>query len=1063
MDRFINVANMDSRVQLIEKNVNGTFWSASSKMQFDAYDSFVNASFNSQYFHIDIAQCELLFGNSLESLLFMTTNRTSDGHSALTFSLYDNANMTLVEEGIEFQGINGRRIYIKSETWVRPVEKTISLGLSDENISGETAVELKIIAPVHMTSVRFVGAELLIKYGPNVVAIDPNFQKVIVYNDHYSYCLDTKSPGNLHVSFGNGLIHLDDGSSDFHVAVSPVDATVNSRSLSKTQVDRGDGPIFISGVPIYETGIKVNSLLLTLQLNNNGMMRADATGSEILMKTSIQNVGLTTEHQEIRITGGVPGLIIESGDVRFEVTRLSNPMAFTFLPGFSLPEDRFENIGPYSGSSRYSRPLPPLPVIVSPVIISAPGSNVPAPPLPPPMIAPAPPPPKIALPPDLLKFAADIAPVKKNHNATTTTLIPTTLKTTLTTTTMTTTKEDEDDEPSEKEAAKAKRRKEKMYREWESEENNVDNDGDTKEETFTYPNGTTVTRLINIRRKVTTKIVYKHRVEEDENGNNSTNPPFVFPDPEHLNYTKLATDCKGNEINFNLSNPFETSTGYHLVTFPTVGLPDQDTTTTRIPSTDNDFITETPTSEITLPTNPVTEVTVTPNPDSWSTESTTTIGSAIDTTIETTIETTTEVTSSTLQEDMTSQLPEESSTTSENQPLETTPGIETTTEEGSTINPDLLTSTENSVTEIETSTSEVSQTTEQVELTTEPILTETSTISTDISTDNPLTTSSADLAETTTVDLQSTSEPSETLLTTQETETSTETSVPTESQETTTIGDTTTIIMTTETYPLPSQLSTDDFVIGHWFSTEEVRTETTTEPSEIGITVSLGNVDFATTTEPEDGVPLPNELNINGESTPATTLETSTLEKGRKMLILKLQVPDDVDVNSSQFIRNITSSLRRLVRDVSTELKKRRKRAADVMSDETSEVYSIPVKVENITKTLNITVVTFALQFDPEVNDGEYELENALHNVNTNDLHRYFAYEPIEKISIDRPEIDEQKLREVLIASVVAFLLFLIIVFLYLKKKGILEKVFRKCDRIRCNALATRPSAFSPN
>ena len=33
----------------------------------------------------------------------MTTNRTSDGHSDLTFSLYDNANMTLTEEGIEFQ------------------------------------------------------------------------------------------------------------------------------------------------------------------------------------------------------------------------------------------------------------------------------------------------------------------------------------------------------------------------------------------------------------------------------------------------------------------------------------------------------------------------------------------------------------------------------------------------------------------------------------------------------------------------------------------------------------------------------------------------------------------------------------------------------------------------------------------------------------------------------------------------------------------------------------------------------------------------------------------------
>ncbi|NP_510436.4 Hyphal_reg_CWP domain-containing protein [Caenorhabditis elegans] len=579
MDRFINVASMDSRIQLLEKNVNGTFWSASSKMQFDAYDSFVNASFNSQYFHIDIAQCELLFGNSLESLLYMTTNRTSDGHSYLTFSLYDNANMTLVEEGIEFQGINGRRIYVKSETWVRPVEKTISLGLSDNAIDGETAVELTIVAPVHNTNVRFVGAEILIKYGPNVVSIDPNFQKVIVYNDRYSYCLDTKSPGSLHVTFGNGLINLIGGSSDFNVVISPVDATVNARYLSKTQIDRGDGPIFISGVPIYETGITVNSLLLILTLNNNGMLHADCTGAETLLKTSIQNVGLTTEHQEIRINGGVPGLVIESGDVRFEVTKLSGPMAFTYLPGFTLPEDRFENIGPYSGKHRLPPILPP-PVIIKKVIISAPGSNVPAlppvamlaPPLLPPLLPPpiplpphGPPRAPIALPPDLMRFAADIAPPKMNSTTTmkptsttvlATTTIPTTTTSTSTTTTTTTTaaptkkksrkqleaelEEEEEHALNEKDRLKVKRRKEKMYREWESEENNEDNDGDTKTETFTYPNGTTVTRLINIRRKVTTKIVYKHRVEEDENGNSTSVATAKVPN----NSTNLIVTTK---------------------------------------------------------------------------------------------------------------------------------------------------------------------------------------------------------------------------------------------------------------------------------------------------------------------------------------------------------------------------------------------------------------------------------------------------------------------------------------------------------------------------------------
>ncbi|PIC20897.1 hypothetical protein B9Z55_025936 [Caenorhabditis nigoni] len=1198
MDRFINVASLDSRIQLLEKNVNGTFWSSSSKMQFDAYDSFVNASFNSEYFHIDIAQCELLFGNSLESLLFMTTNRTSDGHSLLTFALYDNANMTLVEEGIEFQGINGKRIYVRSETWMKPVEKTITLGLSNDTPTGENAVELTIVAPVHLTSVKFVGAELLVKYGPNVVSIDPEFKKVLVYNDHYSYCLDTKAPGSLRVTFGNGLINLISGTSDFDVAISPVDCTVNARYLSKTQVDKGDGPIFISGIPVYETGVTVNSMMLVLQLNNDGMLHADATGSETLMKTSIQNVGLTTGHQEIRITGGVPGLVIESGDARFEITKLSSPMAFTYLPGFSLPEDRFENIGPYSGRKfhLHARPPPPpppllpqvlTPVIVTPIVISAPGSNSPPPPhmvlLPPPIPDEAPLPPAlpkspISLPPDLMKFAADIAPIKKDNSLNSTTSKPTTTIQTTTTTTSTTTtspvttttastttttttprttttpitttttspkptpsvseiskkgkkpkpedeEEEENDDMTEKERATAKRRKEKMYREWESEENNVDNDGDTKTETFTYPNGTTVTRLINIRRQVKTKIVYKHRVEEDEDGkknlnstttkvstyfnddfvDNSTIEPLIFPDPAHLNYTKLATDCKGNTIDFNITNNVETSTGYHLVTFPTVGVPGE-TTTTNSPSTDNDLITDTPTTIET--TNPTTTEHPVTNPE--------------ETTV--TLEITTTEQSSTPSEVVSStQLPTEESTdivSSTPIDLTTSQGSveSTSTTEGSielsTMDPTWISTTDNTQLTTDSTTVAVETSTTLIITATEPETDET-TVFAELTTETLITTSPSIEGETSTVINPETST-QETYLTTQESELTTEnveTTTGSNSEPTmdTTVGnsetteanqESTTIIMTTESFPMPNDFTTDDFVIGHWFSTEEVRFETTTEPSGIGITVTLGNVDFATTSSTEDDVPRPGDLNVGQEITPGISLGTtaspvvsSTLEIGNsedglpepsnlpltspppqeeQMLILKLKVPADVDVNSPQFVKNITSSLRRLVRDVSTELRKRRKRSmtnvteVDTIDSTTNyddDTSGVPIKVENITKTLNITVVTFALQFDREVNNGEYELQNALHEVNTNDLYRYFAFEPVEKIIIERDLIvaSEQKLREVLIAAFSAFGVFLIIFLFYMKKKGILEKIIRKLDRLRCNALATHPNAFSPN
>ncbi|CAO4387140.1 unnamed protein product [Caenorhabditis nigoni] len=581
---------------------------------------------------------------------------------------------------------------------------------------------------------------------------------------------------------------------------------------------------------------------------------------------------------------------------------------------------------------------------------------------------------------------------------------------------------------------------------------------------------------------------------------NSTIEPLIFPDPAHLNYTKLATDCKGNTIDFNITNNVETSTGYHLVTFPTVGVPGE-TTTTKTPSTDNDLITDTPTTIET--TNPTTTEHPVTNPEE------TTVILEITTTEQSS--TPSEVVSST-------QLPTEESTdivSSTPIDLTTSPGfvestIETSTVEGlSTMDPTWISTTDNPQLTTDSTTVAVET---PVTPTLEPENSETSetTVSPELTTETLLTTTSSIESETSTFETST----QETYTTTQDIEFTTgndeSTTVRTETMETT-VGDvettagnqeTTTILMTTESFPMPNEFTTDDFVIGHWFSTEEVRFETTTEPSGIGITVTLGNVEFATTSSTEDDVPRPGDLNVGQEvtqgislGTTASPLVSSTLEIGNsedglpepsnlpltspppqeeQMLILKLRVPADVDVNSPQFVKNITSSLRRLVRDVSTELRKRRKRSMtnvteidtiDSTANYDDDTSGVPIKVENITKTLNITVVTFALQFDREVNNGEYQLQNALHEVNTNDLYRYFAFEPVEKIIIERDLIvaSEQKLREVLIAAFSALGVFLIVFLFYMKKKGILEKIIRKLDRLRCNTLATHPNAFSPN
>lgn len=44
------------------------------------------------------------------------------------------------------------------------------------------------------------------------------------------------------------------------------------------------------------------------------------------------------------------------------------------------------------------------------------------------------------------------------------------------------------------------------------------------------------------------------------------------------------------------------------------------------------------------------------------------------------------------------------------------------------------------------------------------------------------------------------------------------------------------------------------------------------------------------------------------------------------MLVLKLKVPDEINVSSSDFLKNITTGLKRLARDVSSQFQLREKR-----------------------------------------------------------------------------------------------------------------------------------------
>uniref|UniRef100_A0A8R1I164 Uncharacterized protein n=2 Tax=Caenorhabditis japonica TaxID=281687 RepID=A0A8R1I164_CAEJA len=133
-------------------------------------------------------------------------------------------------------------------------------------------------------------------------------------------------------------------------------------------------------------------------------------------------------------------------------------------------------------------------------------------------------------------------------------------------------------------------------------------------------------------------------------------------------------------------------------------------------------------------------------------------------------------------------------------------------------------------------------------------------------------------------------------------------------------------------FPLPSNFSTDGFVIGHWFTTEKSRLETTTMPSQIAFTATIQNIDLSTKENAVNtDIPQPNDLNLNVDMTkPSTTnapvLYTTEIEelfpnpsplpdlknKTEKMFILKLKIPEEIDEKSVQLLKNLTSSMKRL-------------------------------------------------------------------------------------------------------------------------------------------------------
>ncbi|RCN53785.1 hypothetical protein ANCCAN_00279 [Ancylostoma caninum] len=204
--------------------------------------------------------------------------------------------------------------------------------------NGVRELVLIATAPLYHVRVCFLGATVYVEFGDKIVQIDGDYTSINVFTDKYSIIARTNTtPYDVSLTKEEILVRCPNESTLLRVLPSGVD--VNVEQLNKLQIDRGGGELSL--------GSAVTAMSTDLNLDNSGRVTANTLNSHISVQTAVQNVGMTAAHHVIRVEGGAPHIIVESGRACIEVKASHGlPQLEDLLSPFVTPADQFANIGP---------------------------------------------------------------------------------------------------------------------------------------------------------------------------------------------------------------------------------------------------------------------------------------------------------------------------------------------------------------------------------------------------------------------------------------------------------------------------------------------------------------------------------------------------------------------------------------------------------------------------------------------------------------------------------------------------------------------------------------------
>ncbi|KAJ1369739.1 hypothetical protein KIN20_031286 [Parelaphostrongylus tenuis] len=248
-------------------------------------------------------------------------------------------------QGNDANAMNGECAGVEIDTLIVDREKAMAFTMRSLNNEKR---ELIMIAATSFYSIRIcvVNAAIFVEFSSKILQITDDYNLINVFTDNYT--ITAKMNMSMYdLLFTKDQILIRCPAENIMLRISSSGVNVYMDQLSRLQIDRGGGEISLGDNVINAELIEVTSLSCEVSLSSTGLVTANTVNSEIVVQTPVQNVRMTSAHHVIRVKGGIPHFITNSGKVCIEVKSAHGlPHIDGLLPQFVMPPDQFANIGP---------------------------------------------------------------------------------------------------------------------------------------------------------------------------------------------------------------------------------------------------------------------------------------------------------------------------------------------------------------------------------------------------------------------------------------------------------------------------------------------------------------------------------------------------------------------------------------------------------------------------------------------------------------------------------------------------------------------------------------------